>query len=134
VSSTVTAVSRFYTGDLRPGDRVPEVPSLSGAASVTVPLGTFSLIGGVSYLGGWTGYDWLAYYDAAAAGTTTPSLRSYAIRYPGTARPSVMVSQDVTARVAWFARVDNLTNRQRDGRDNLQVLAGRTTRVGVSVR
>jgi iron complex outermembrane receptor protein len=130
VASRVEALSRYYTGDLRRGDRVPEVPSFSGAASIAAAGHGVRLELGAIFLGTWTGYDWLSYYAALAQGTETP-LRDYRTEYPGTVRPNIVLSHDVTARFGWFARVDNLTNRQRDGRDNLQVLAGRTTRIGV---
>jgi hypothetical protein len=85
---------------------------------------------GLSVLGGWTGYDWLAYYTADATGTTTPSLRDYATRYEASVRPRVGLTYEGTGRWSWFARVENLTNAQHDSRDNLQITAGRTTWVG----
>jgi outer membrane receptor protein involved in Fe transport len=133
VDSRVEALSRFYTGELRRGDRVPEVPVWSGTASVAFVRAGLSVGVGISYLGPWTGYDWIAYYSALANGVEVASLRSYWTEYASTARANVIVSQTVGNRVSWFARVDNLTNKQRDGRDNLQVLAGRTTRVGFSL-
>jgi hypothetical protein len=33
----------------------------------------------------------------------------------------------------WYARIDNLTNIQRNERDDLQVVAGRTATLGLRV-
>ena len=131
VASRVEALSKSYGGDLRVGDDVPEVPRWSGAASVAATRGTFSVSAGAAYLGPWTGYDWLGYYGALVAGDPAPALRDHWMRYASTIRPRLSLAQQVGERFSWFGRVENLTNAQRDTRDNLQIVAGRTVWVGV---
>ena len=131
VTSRVEVLSRFYGGDLRVGDDVPEVPSWSGATSATARWRSLSLSAGASYLGPWTGYDWLGYYAAIVAGDPAPALRDHWLRYAAAVRPHLGVAQDLGERFGWFARVENLANEQRDTRDNLQIAAGRTSWIGL---
>ena len=131
VASRVEALSPSYTGDLRVGDDVPEVPDWSGAASVTARVRRLSAFVGATWLGPWTGYDWLGYYRALAAGEPAPALRDHWLLYRARVRPQLSLSQQVSDRLDWFTRVDNVTNEQHDTRDNLQVAPGRTVWVGV---
>jgi outer membrane receptor protein involved in Fe transport len=135
VISEVEALSNAYSGDLRVGDRLPEVPSWSGHGSLSLRMGRIRATGGATVVGPWTGYDWVSYYSDLAQGADVPaSIREYWIEYPSIARPYVMVSTDGASGLHVFGRVDNLTNQQRDARDNLQVTAGRTTSLGLTVR
>jgi hypothetical protein len=61
-------------------------------------------------------------------------MRVYWVRYPSTTRPYAMVARQPGAKLDWFVRVDNLTNQQRDTRDNLQVTAGRTISAGMGMK
>lgn len=131
VVSRVAALSPSYTGDLRVGDAVPEVPEWTASVSVRFRARGTVAVAGVTAIGPWSGYDWLAYYTASATGTAAPSLRSYAIRYPSSVRPRAGITHDGTGRWGWFVRVENLTNEQHDSRDNLQVTAGRTIWTGL---
>lgn len=130
VASRVAALSPSYTGDLRVGDRVPEVPVWTGSGAIHLRRGGLTLTAGVTMLGEWTGYDWLAFYTAAATGDEAPSLRAYSMEYSPSVRPRIGLAHDPGGRWSWFARVENLGNNQRDSRDNLQVTAGRTTWIG----
>lgn len=132
--SRVRALSSTYSGDLAVGDRVPEVPSSSGLASLTWEHGPARVSLGASYIGPWTGYDWLSFYGGEVG--TVPqrtSLRQYLVDYPALLKPYVALSQTIVHGLEWFARVDNLGNTQRNERDNLQITAGRTTTVGVRI-
>lgn len=134
VASKVRALSAAYSGDLRVGDRLPEVPSLSSAGALSLTIRGVRTTGGATFLGSWTGYDWVSYYSALAQGAEPPaSMRAYWVTYPSTVRPYVMVSGARGALLTWFVRVDNLTNEQRDTRDNLEVTAGRTITAGMSI-
>jgi len=130
VTSRVAALSPSYTGDLRVGDVLPEVPEWSATAALRYRRRSFVASAGLSVLGEWTGYDWLRYYAADATGTTAPSLRDYSTRYEASVRPRVGVAYEGMGRWRLFARVENLTNAQHDSRDNLQITAGRTTWLG----
>ena len=134
VSSVVRALAKFYTGELRVGDRVPEVPSWTGHLALTMHRGRLSGTVGSDLLGKWVGYDWISYYSALGDSSTAPeSLRPFWIDYPAIAQGYLLFADEPSERFGWFARVDNLANRQRDTRDNLAVTAGRTISIGVNV-
>jgi len=130
--SRVHGLAPSYSGDLQVGDRVPEIPSSSGSASLSWDLGRSRLTVGSVFVGSWTGYDWARYIATESQESTQlTSLRSYWQDYPGLVRPYLSLTQVLPGGMEWFARVDNLTNVQRYERDNLQVTAGRTMTVGL---
>lgn len=130
--SRVSALSPTYTGDLRVNDRVPEVPNSSGLASVTWERSRVRATAGASYIGEWTGYNWLDYYSAelgAIAGR--PSLRNFWVDYPSVTKPFLGLAYTMVRGAEWYLRVDNLSNQQRNERDDLQITQGRTTTLGL---
>lgn len=130
--SRVRALSPSYTGDLRLGDRVPEVPSSSGMASLTWEARRVRTTVGTNYIGRWVGYDWLAFYGGEmGTEASRPELRNYWIDYPSITKPFVGVGYAIARGAEWYLRVDNLTNVQRNERDNLQITQGRTATVGL---
>lgn len=132
--SRVKALGRTYSGDLAVGDRVPEVPSSSGSASVSWDVGRATLTLGSVYIGSWTGYDWSRYVgDEARESEAVNVLRNYWRDYPAIVRPYLSLSHVLRRDMEWFGRVDNLTNVERYERDNLQVTAGRTMTVGLRI-
>lgn len=133
-SSRVRALSSTYSGDLVVGDRVPEVPRSSGQASLSWRHGQLELSAGTTYIGAWPGYDWAAYYSSQAGDTLATTAASYRREYPALIKPFVGVTRSFGDDFEWFGRVDNLTNVQRNERDNLQITPGRTVSVGVRLR
>lgn len=132
--SRVKALSRTYSGDLAVGDRVPEVPASSGNVSLSWDVRRTTLTLGSVYIGPWTGYDWSRYVgDEARESEAVNALRNYWRDYPSIVRPFLSVSHVINRDVEWFGRVDNLTNTQRNERDNLQVTAGRTMTFGLRI-
>jgi outer membrane receptor protein involved in Fe transport len=130
--SHVRALSETYSGDLAVGDRVPEVPRSSGLGALSWDRGRTQYTVGASLVGSWTGYDWLDFYqgELSSWGDSEKPLREYLVRYPSLVRPYVSLSHSLGQSMAWFVRLDNLTNQQLNGRENLQVTAGRTATVG----
>jgi outer membrane receptor protein involved in Fe transport len=135
IASRVRALSGSYSGDLAVGDRVPEVPGSSGLASLNWSLGRTELTLGTSHIGSWIGYDWVQFIngqqDSSASQQST--LRGYLRRYPSVVKPFVAISRPVLHDFEWFGRIDNLTNVQRNERDNLQITAGRTVTIGLRI-
>jgi outer membrane receptor protein involved in Fe transport len=132
--SRVRALSHTYSGDLAVGDRVPEVPGASGAASLSWQVGRAEASFGVLYIGAWTGYDWEQYVEDETSPTESrPQVRSYRREYPSLAKPFLSISQTLSRDFSWFGRIDNLTNVQRNERDNLQITAGRTMTLGLRI-
>ncbi len=132
--SRVRALAATYTGDLAVGDRVPEVPTSAGLASLTLEGSRLQGTVGVSYIGPWTGYDWLNYYAGELdAATVKPSLRNYWVRYASLTKPFLGLAYTMSRHAEWYLRVENLTNIQRNERDDLQLGAGRTTTLGLRI-
>jgi iron complex outermembrane receptor protein len=132
--SRVRALAPTYTGDLAVGDRVPEVPTASGLGSLTLEGPRLQATVGASYIGSWTGYDWLDYYAGELGATNAkPLLRNYWMKYPSLTKPFVGLAFTMSRNAEWYLRVDNLTNIQRNERDDLQIAAGRTATIGLRV-
>jgi outer membrane receptor protein involved in Fe transport len=133
-NSRVRGLASSYTGDLALGDQVPEVPSASGMLSLSVEHDRWRASAGATYLGEWTGYDWVAYYTGELSpNTARPLLRDYLTKYPSLTRPFVGLTFAMSRHAEWTLRLDNLTNIQQNERDNLQIGAGRTATVGLRV-
>ncbi|HSA54771.1 MAG TPA: TonB-dependent receptor [Gemmatimonadaceae bacterium] len=132
--SRVLALSSTYSGELKVGDRVPEVPVASGQGWVSWTLGRAEVTLGSTYIGEWTGYDWQEFVrDESTTGSSAPPIRSYLREYAPLLRPFLSLSQTLASEVRWFGRIDNITNQQRNERDNLQITAGRTMTVGIRI-
>lgn len=135
--SRVEALSRLYTGDLAAGDRVPEVPASAGMMALSWDARRLRTTAGVNYTGSWLGYDWLSYYGSELNPTpmsgqaTRPGARNFWVDYPAIVKPFVGVTYAFGRGAEWYLRVDNLTNVQRNERDNLQITQGRTTTLGL---
>jgi hypothetical protein len=125
-SSRVRRLARTYTGDLRIGDRMPDVPSWTGSLAISMSVARVTMTVGAVAVGRWSGHDWLAY---ARAGTTRP-LRDYRKDYDGLVRPYAVVTRDLPAGWSVFAQAENIGNSQRNERDNTRITAGRIVLVG----
>jgi iron complex outermembrane receptor protein len=137
VDSRVRRVAGGYTGELRPGDRMLEVPARTGSL-------TASWLGG-----GWAGsvtayraWDWINYdYLALArdsADAARPShelvgakLRAYWREYPGITHLRATAARDVRPGLSMVLSGDNLLGRQLGEPDNVTVLPGRTLTLGL---
>jgi len=132
--SKVRRLSRTYTGDLRVGDQVPEVPSSSGQGWLSYDINAVRLTSGATFIGSWTGYDWLEYYSSAAGvSPLRAEFRNYWARYPALIKPFAMLEGRVARDAALFLRVDNILNKQLNERDNLQITPGRATTIGLKI-
>lgn len=140
VDSRVEGIARYYTGDLRVGDRMLAVPK--GTASVSAGL---NLIGFRASLTASRAFDWVNYDrlrlakdfacdTCTAADPTGAQLRSYWMSYDGVTRLRLSASRDLRRELGLRLTVDNLTNEQRGEPDNITVLPGRTVLLGVSAK
>lgn len=132
-TSEITRLAPSYTGDLEPGDRVPEVPEAVGSVSLRYAAGGFSAEVGGSWLGPWVGFDYAA-VALAVAGQTPVRLsdREYWVEYPTVFRPWIAASWRV-GRVAAFLRMDNPANTAAFIRDNFAPPLGRVAAAGFEV-
>jgi outer membrane receptor protein involved in Fe transport len=133
--STVDEVALRYTGYLRPGDPLPDVPGSVGSLALRYASGRVTMEVGGSWLGEWTGFDRAAAV-AAEAGQAPErnSPRDFWISYPGVTQPWFAASADLGGGVSAFLRADNPAQTERFIRDNLSPPIGRTTVVGVTIQ
>ncbi len=134
--STVRSLSPRYTGELRPGDRMIEVPEASGSAYLRLASPTrWTAELGTSMLGAWTGYDWLLLARIERGQATRRDLvRDYWLRYDGVVRPYVSASVHVARGYHAWLRVDNPTNTSALIRDNATAPLGRVALLGLELR
>lgn len=132
-TSEITRLATTYTGDLEPGDPVPEVPEAVGSAALRYAVGGFSAELGASWLGKWIGFDYRAVV-AAAAGQTPVRLsdREYWVEYPSVLRPWIAASWR-TGRWSAFVRIDNPANDPAVVRDNFAPPLGRVAAAGFEI-
>jgi iron complex outermembrane receptor protein len=125
-SSRVRRLARTYTGDLRIGDRMPDVPSWSGSLAVSMRVARVTVTAGAVAVGPWAGHDWLAYARAA----TPRPLRDYRKDYDGLVRPYAVITRELFTGWSLFAQAENIGSSQRNEGDNTRITAGRTVLVG----
>jgi iron complex outermembrane recepter protein len=139
VSSHVRKLAAGYTGDLRPGDRMLEVPART--MSVTAAwTGVRWLASLTAYrASSWINYDRVALAQAFAARDTTfrppefvgANLRTFWKDYGGVTHLKATATFNLLRGFALTLTGDNLLNRQTGEPDNVTVLPGRTISLGV---
>jgi outer membrane receptor protein involved in Fe transport len=133
--SEVRRLARNYTGELKPGDELPEVPEHVGAVALQYAAGRVRATVGASWLGSWTGFDWVA-LRATELGQEPrrATLRDYWIDYPAVFRPYFAAEIGLGGAWAAFLRVDNPGKTASYLRDNLTPPLGRSTQLGLELR
>jgi outer membrane receptor protein involved in Fe transport len=142
VDSRVATLRRGYTGDLRQGDRMLEVPSRTFGASAAWSAGTrLTLSTALSRANDWVSYDRLALAQALAQtmqsgreATRPPvgaDLRAFWRVYGGVTHWNASSTYTLWPRMTLIFSGDNLLGHQRGEPDNVTVLPGRTLALGV---
>ena len=140
VDSRVRRLASGYTGDLRPGDRMLEVPERTVSATAGYARGPWSASVTGSRAFDWVNYDRLAVAAAVESGDRLPrdligaQLRSYWRLYPGVNRLRANLSYDLRRALSLVVSADNLLDHQLGEPDNVTVLPGRTITGGVRAR
>ena len=140
VDSRVRRVARGYTGDLRVGDRMLEVPAKTG--SLTAAVTGASWTGSVTASRSW---DWINYDAVALAGAFSNSaqtdaalvgqeLRNYWLQYAGVTRLRASIGRNLFRGLGFTLSGENLLNRQHGEPDNITVVPGRTLSFGLRAR
>lgn len=140
VQSRVRRVATAYSGDLRPGDRMLEVPARTLSVTTSYAHGPLftSLTGTRAY--DWVNYDRLALAAAIGSGLRNPrdligaELRTFWREYPGVNRLRANFSYDLRRALSLTLSADNLLDRQLGEPDNVTVLPGRTITGGLRAR
>lgn len=129
VDSRVRKVAQTYTGDLRAGDRMLDVPARTLSLSTTWSAAHWSATVGASRAEDWIYYDRLTLAELYAAGNrdmTGPALRRYWVTYPGVTRLRAAVTSDLFYGFSLSVVGENLLDEQTGEPDNVTVLPGRT--------
>lgn len=133
--SEVVTLAPRYSGEFQPGDGLVEVPEAAGVASLRYDGARVHVEAGATWIGAWTGYDWIEIMRVELGqATERDAVRDYWMRYPSVVRPYIATSLGVTDRWRVFARVDNPANEGEFVRDNLSPKLGRVAIVGVGTR
>jgi iron complex outermembrane receptor protein len=140
IDSRVRKLASLYTGDLRPGDRMLEVPARTFGMNAGYAKGRLSMSWRVSRASDWVNYDRLSLLSAFASENSEsgdfvgPELRSYWKQYSGVTRVGGRVGLTVSRGMSFMLDGENLLDEQRGEPDNITVLPGRTLSAGLRVR
>ncbi|HEX6536196.1 MAG TPA: TonB-dependent receptor [Gemmatimonadaceae bacterium] len=129
-SSKVRHLGSEYQGDLQPGDQVLGIPRHTGGVTATFrPREGTDLSVGLSYIGEWTNYDYLALYGGEDRG----ALRNYWKTYPSFVKANVAVTQQLGRGLSGFVSIENVANSRAYEGDNYNPVQGRITMMGFHV-
>jgi iron complex outermembrane receptor protein len=140
VDSRVGQLKAGYTGDLRAGDRMLQVP----ATTASFNLGWDAPHWAAS-LGGSRAFNWINYDELALANDWLndsrpmrdlmgPSLRQYWRRYNGGFRLRASLSRDLRRDLSFELSGENLLNYQRGEPDDITIVPGRTILTGLRLK
>jgi iron complex outermembrane receptor protein len=136
VDSRVRRTARGYTGDLRAGDRMLQVPRRTVGAFATWQAGGWAASAQAARASDWINYDrlGLARIPAESPQPVGAALRTYWLRYPGVTRLHASLGRDLARGLGVVVTGTNLLDRQQGEPDNLTVLPGRTVTAGLRAR
>jgi len=130
VDSRVQRTAGGYTGELRAGDRVLEVPRWTFGATANWRVAGWGAAVGASRAANWINYSRLS-LSAAGGNITGAGLRAYWRTYPGTTRLRADLTRDLSRGLSAVLTGENLLNYQRGEPDDVTTLPGRTITAGV---
>ncbi len=135
VDSRVAKTAAGYRGELRPGDRMLDVPLSTLSVSAAYTRGRLTLTSTATRASDWVGYDRNAIGAALLADGLPrdldgPMMRRYWITYGGVTRWRATSAVRLRGDLSMVFTGDNLLNVQRGAPDNASVIAGRTLSLG----
>ena len=137
VDSRVRKLASGYTGDLRIGDRMLEVPARTFGLNASITQKRWFTAWSVSRASDWVNYDRVALAAAfsneshALGEFWGAQLRTYWRKYDGVTRLAGNFGYNVGRGVALTIRGENLLDEQEGEPDNVTVLPGRTVTAGL---
>jgi iron complex outermembrane receptor protein len=140
VASRVRRLAYGYSGDLRPGDRMLEVPERTVSVTTSYTRGPFATSVTGSRAFDWVNYDRLALASAVerddrmARDFVGLQLRAFWRDYPGVNRLRANASYDLRRALSVVISADNLLDHQIGEPDNVTVLPGRTITGGLRAK
>ncbi len=140
VDSRVGQLSPTYTGDLREGDRMLQVPATTASFNLAwdAPHWTASVGGSRAF--NWINYDELQLADDWLNDSRPMSdlsgvrLRQFWRRYNGGFRLRASLSRDLRRDLSFELTGDNLLNYQRGEPDDITIVPGRTILTGLRLK
>lgn len=139
VNSRVEKLATGYSGDLRIGDRMLEVPARTMGVSASVTQKRWSTSWSLSRASDWTNYDRIALASAFQNQTHTlgefwgAQLRTYWRKYDGVTRLGGNFAYAVGRGVSLNLHGENLLDNQMGEPDNITVVPGRTITGGLKI-
>lgn len=137
VSSRVRDVRRGYTGELRPGDRMLDVPARTLGLLARWIEPDWSAAAQLSRASDWIGYDRIAASavyvtaDRPASTLVGGSLRQFWVRYPGVTRVNAVFTHALPGQLTLQLAGENLLNEQVGEPDNITIVPGRSFSLGI---
>lgn len=140
VDSRVGQLAASYTGDLREGDRMLQVPATTASFNFAWDAPHWA-----ASLGGSRAFNWINYDELQLANDWLsasrplqdllgPSLRQYWRRYNGGFRLRASLSRDIRRELSFELTGDNLLNYQRGEPDDITIVPGRTILTGLRLK
>ncbi len=139
VDSRVEKLAMHYTGELRAGDRMLEIPKHTIGINASFSRNRWSTSWNVSRASNWINYDRIALASAFSNSTKPlddfvgPDLRDYWTTYNGVTRIAARAGFLIGRGMTFSVDGENLLNEQRGEPDNITVLPGRTVSAGLRV-
>jgi iron complex outermembrane receptor protein len=140
VQSRVRRLAPGYSGDLRAGDRMLEVPERTLSVTTAYVRGPWSASVTASRAYDWVNYDRFALALAVESGDRLTrdfiglQLRSFWREYPGVNRLRASFSYELRHALSFVLSADNLLDHQLGEPDNVTVLPGRTITGGLRAK
>jgi iron complex outermembrane receptor protein len=139
VNSRVEKLATGYTGDLRVGDRMLEVPTRTMGVSASVTQKRWSTSWSLSRASDWTNYDRIALASAFQNQTHSlgefwgSQLRTYWRKYDGVTRLGGNFAYNLGRGLSLNLHGENLLDNQMGEPDNITVVPGRTITGGLKI-
>lgn len=132
VDSRVSDLATRYTGDLRLGDRMLEVPARTYGVNAGFARGRLLASWNLSRASDWVNYDRLALLRRTEP-LVGSELRSYWMNYEGVTRMNGRLGIGLARGMTLTVDGENLLGEQRGEPDNVTVLPGRTVSAGLTI-
>jgi iron complex outermembrane receptor protein len=139
VDSKVQKLATGYTGDLRVGDRMLEVPAKTLGVSASVTQKRWSTSWSLSRASDWVNYDRIALASAFQNQAHTlgefwgAQLRTYWRKYDGVTRLGGNFAYILGSGISLSLHGENLLDNQIGEPDNITVVPGRTITGGLKI-
>jgi iron complex outermembrane receptor protein len=140
VDSRVMRVAAGYSGDLRAGDRMLEVPARTATLTATWNASRWTTSWTLARASDFVNYDRLAVAQTLSTSSQPEkslvgdALRSYWRTYGGVTRLRATVTRDLFRGLSLVGTGENLLGQQTGEPDNITIVPGRTITLGIRAK